>query len=39
MGELTCNKRGCSHKIEYQHIREFQYWNLKFEKLDITLIN
>ena len=26
MGELTCNKRGCSHKIKYQHIKEDKYY-------------
>ena len=26
MGKLTCSKRGCSHKIEYQHIKEGNYY-------------
>ena len=26
MGELTCSKRGCSHKIEYHHIKEEGYY-------------
>ena len=26
MGELTCSKRGCSNKIEYQHIKEEGYY-------------
>ena len=26
MGELTCSKKGCSHKIEYQHIKEEGYY-------------
>ena len=26
MGELTCSKRGCSHKIEYQHIKKGNYY-------------
>ena len=26
MGELTCSKRGCSHKIKYQHIGEGGYY-------------
>ena len=26
MGELTCSKRGCSYKIEYQHIKEGKYY-------------
>ena len=26
MGELTCSKIGCSHKIEYHHIKEEGYY-------------
>ena len=26
MGELACSKRGCSHKIEYHHIKEGHYY-------------
>ena len=26
MVEITCSKRGCSHKIEYQHIKEGKYY-------------
>ena len=26
MGELTCSTKGCSHKIEYHHIRDGNYY-------------
>ena len=26
MGKLACSKRGCSHNIEYQHIKEDKYY-------------